>query len=173
MKPENACTFRAFPQRDEACIGLYPFIRLESRYLFRRGDNTCGSIYDDDANGVGSGLYGHEQQDMDLYLKEWNYDFIKIDYCGAKELGLEEEKRYATICEAIENTGRTDVSINICRWAFPGTWAKDMARSWRISSDIRPRWSSVKHIIEKNLYLSAYAGEDIIMTWICWKWAEG
>ena len=123
------------------------------------GDNTCGSIYDDDANGVGSGLYGHEQQDMDLYLKEWNYDFIKIDYCGAKELGLEEEKRYATICEAIENTGRTDVSINICRWAFPGTWAKDMARSWRISSDIRPRWSSVKHIIEKNLYLSAYAGE--------------
>lgn len=34
------------------------------------GDNTCGSIYDNDANGVGSGLYGHEQQDMDLYLKE-------------------------------------------------------------------------------------------------------
>lgn len=36
------------------------------------GDNTCGSIYDNDANGVGSGLYGHEQQDMDLYIKEWN-----------------------------------------------------------------------------------------------------
>lgn len=55
------------------------------------GDNTCGSIYDNDANGVGSGLYGHEQQDMDLYLKEWNYDFIKIDYCGGRELGLDEE----------------------------------------------------------------------------------
>lgn len=122
------------------------------------GDNTCGSIYDDDANGVGAGLYGHEQQDMDLYLKEWNYDFIKIDYCGAKELGLEEEKRYAAICEAIKNTGRTNVSINICRWAFPGSWARKMARSWRISPDIRPRWSSVKHIIGKNLYLSAYAG---------------
>ncbi len=123
------------------------------------GDNTCGSIYDDDANGVGAGLYGHEQQDMDLYLKEWNYDFIKIDYCGAQELGLDEEKRYAAICAAIQNTGRKDVSINICRWAFPGTWARTMARSWRISSDIRPRWSSVKNIIEKNLYLSAYAGE--------------
>lgn len=123
------------------------------------GDNTCGSIYDDDANGVGSGLYGHEQQDMDLYLKEWNYDFIKIDYCGGRELGLDEEKRYTTICEAIKNTGRTDVSINICRWAFPGAWAKSMARSWRISSDIRPRWESVKYIIRKNLYLSAYAGE--------------
>ncbi len=123
------------------------------------GDNTCGSIYDDDPNGVGAGLYGHEQQDMDLYLKEWNYDFIKIDYCGAKELGLDEEKRYTAICEAIKNTGRTDVSINICRWAFPGTWAKRLARSWRISPDIRPNWASVKHIIEKNLYLSAYAGK--------------
>lgn len=122
------------------------------------GHNTCGSIYDDDANGVGAGLYGHEQQDMDLYLKEWNYDFIKIDYCGARDLGLDEEKRYATICKAIKQTGRKDVSINICRWAFPGTWAQKMARSWRISPDIRPRWNSVKSIIAKNLYLSAYAG---------------
>ncbi len=122
------------------------------------GDNTCGSIYDNDANGVGSGLYGHEQQDMDLYLREWNYDFIKIDYCGARDLGLDEEKRYTAICEAIARTGRTDVSINICRWAFPGTWAKRLARSWRISEDIRPNWNSVKNIIGKNLYLSAYAG---------------
>ena len=121
------------------------------------GDNTCGSIYDNDANGVGSGLYGHEQQDMDLYIKEWNYDFIKIDYCGGRELGLDEEKRYNAICQAIANTGRTAVSINICRWAFPGTWAKKLARSWRISPDIRPKWNSVKGIIEKNLYLSAYA----------------
>lgn len=123
------------------------------------GDNTCGSIYDNDNNGVGAGLYGHEQQDMDLYLKEWNFDFIKIDYCGAQELGLDEEERYTAISKAIANTGRTDVSVNICRWAFPGTWAKKLARSWRISHDIRPNWASVKHIIEKNLYLSAYAGE--------------
>lgn len=34
---------------------------------------------------------------------------------------------------------------------------KTTARSWRISPDIRPRWNSVKGIIEKNLYLSAYA----------------
>lgn len=123
------------------------------------GHNTCGSIWDQDERGVGSGLYGHEQQDMDLYLKEWNYDFIKIDYCGALELGLDEEKRYDTICKAIEKTGCKDVSINICRWAFPGTWAKRMARSWRISGDIRPEWGSVKYIIDKNLYLAAYAGD--------------
>ena len=122
------------------------------------GDNTCGSIYDKDVNGVGAGLYGHELQDMQLFMKDWGFDFIKIDYCGALRLGLDEEERYQSIVDAIEATGRDDVSINICRWAFPGTWARRLARSWRISPDIRPRWSSVKNIIEKNLYLSAYAG---------------
>ena len=51
------------------------------------------------------------------------------------------------------------VSMNICRWAFPGTWAKKLASSWRISGDITPNWNSIKYIIGKNLYLSAYAGD--------------
>ena len=50
------------------------------------GSNTCGSIWDKDVNGVGSGLYGHEHQDADLYFNEWGFDFIKIDYCGAPPL---------------------------------------------------------------------------------------
>lgn len=124
------------------------------------GSNTCGSIWDNDMNGVGSGLYGHEYQDAALYFKEWGFDFIKIDYCGAgQELNLEEEKRYTEIRQAIDDLGCGHISINICRWAFPGTWARNLARSWRISSDIRPDWGSVKYIIGKNLYLSAYAGE--------------
>ncbi|WP_302561272.1 alpha-galactosidase D [Phocaeicola sartorii] len=124
------------------------------------GSNTCGSIWDKDMNGIGSGLYGHEYQDATLYFKEWGFDFIKIDYCGAgQELNLEEEKRYTEIRQAIDNLGCGHVSINICRWAFPGTWAGNLARSWRISADIRPEWGSVKYIIGKNLYLSAYAGE--------------
>ncbi|MDO4163394.1 MAG: alpha-galactosidase [Bacteroides sp.] len=147
-----------FPRGMRVVSDYIHSLGLRAGIYAEAGHNTCGSIYDDDAKGVGSGLYGHEQQDMDLYLRDWNYDFIKIDYCGALRLGLDEEKRYTTICEAIRRTGRTDVSINICRWAFPGTWAAKLARSWRISSDIRPRWSSVKGIIAKNLYLSAYAG---------------
>ena len=124
------------------------------------GSNTCGSIWDKDMNGIGSGLYGHEFQDATLYFKEWGFDFIKIDYCGAgQELNLEEEKRYTEIRQAIDDLGCGHVSINICRWAFPGTWARNLARSWRISADIRPEWGSVKYIIDKNLYLSAYAGE--------------
>ena len=124
------------------------------------GSNTCGSIWDNDERGIGSGLYGHERQDADLYFNEWEFDFIKIDYCGAGQtLALEEQKRYTEIREAIDAVSKRKVSINICRWAYPGTWAKDLARSWRISGDINPSWGSVKHIIGKNLYLSAYAGE--------------
>ncbi len=124
------------------------------------GSNTCGSRWNNDVNGVGSGLYGHERQDADLYFNEWDFDFIKLDYCGAgQELNLEEEKRYTEIREAIDQVAGKHISINICRWAYPGTWASKLARSWRISRDIHPNWESIKYIIDKNLYLSAYAGE--------------
>lgn len=123
------------------------------------GTNTCGSLWDADPNGVGVGLYGHEKQDADLYFNQWGFDFIKIDYCGAgQQLDLDERERYTAISKAIREVCPRDISVNICRWAFPGTWARDLARSWRISGDISPRWSSVKSIIRKNLYLSAYAG---------------
>ncbi len=136
-------------------LGLIPGIYSDA------GGNTCGSMYDDDPNGIGAGMYGHEEQDADLYFNEWNFDFIKIDYCGAgHQLNLDEEKRYGEIKAAIDRTVKgKKVAINICRWAFPGTWAKHLAKSWRISPDIRPRWSSVKRIIEMNMYLSAYCSD--------------
>lgn len=121
------------------------------------GSNTCGSRYDNDPNGFGAGLYGHEYQDAMLYFKDWDFDFIKIDYCGAgTDLNLEEQKRYTEIRQAIDSVGCKGVSLNICRWTFPGTWAKNVATSWRISPDIRPTWESIKQIVELNLPLSAY-----------------
>lgn len=122
------------------------------------GANTCGSLWDADPNGIGVGLYGHEKQDADLYFNQWGFDFIKIDYCGAgQQLDLDERERYTAISKAIREVCPRDISVNICRWAFPGTWARGLARSWRISGDISPHWSSVKSIIRKNLYLFAYA----------------
>ena len=124
------------------------------------GANTCGSIWDADKNGIGVGLYGYERQDADLFFNQWGFDFIKIDYCGAgQQLDLDEEERYTAITDAIREVANHKVALNICRWAYPGTWAKSIANSWRISADIYPAWESVKYIIDKNLYLSAYAGE--------------
>ena len=121
------------------------------------GDNTCGSVYNDDRNGVGAGLYGHDIQDAELYFREWGYDFIKIDYCGGQRLGLDERTRYERIREVIDSVAGRPVEINICRWAYPGTWVSSVGDSWRISEDIRPYWASIRNIISKNLYLSAYA----------------
>ena len=52
-----------------------------------------------------------------------------MDYCGGRKLKLDERTRYTEIANAIKATGRKDVRFNICRWAFPGTWAADIAGS--------------------------------------------
>jgi hypothetical protein len=120
------------------------------------GRNTCAS-YGGDASGRGAGLYGYDQADCALFFNELGFDFIKVDYCGAYHQKLEEKKRYCEIAHAIRMTGRTDVRMNICRWAFPGTWAASIAGSWRTTRDIRASWESIRGILAENLYLSAYA----------------
>ena len=121
------------------------------------GDNTCGSSYNKDLNGLGAGLWMHDVQDADQYFNNWNFDFIKIDYCGGIHRRLEERDRYEEIRQVIDSVAGRHIDINVCRWDYPGTWVEKLADSWRISEDIRPVWSSVRHIVEKNLYLSAYA----------------
>ena len=112
------------------------------------GAVTCGSIWDNDTIGRGAGLYGHEITGAHTYFADWDYDFIKIDYCGAgQELDLDEEERYTAIRQAIDSVAGKEVELNICRWAFPGTWAAGIASSWRISPDINPSWGSVRSII--------------------------
>ena len=120
------------------------------------GANTCGSM-GGDKSGIGAGLYGHDAADCELHFNELGFDFIKVDYCGGRKLKLEERARYTEIANAIKATGRKDVRFNICRWAFPGTWAAEIAGSWRTTCDIRASWKSVRDIIAENLYLSAYA----------------
>lgn len=120
------------------------------------GASTCGSMYDKDEAGVGAGIYGHEAEDAKLYFGDWDFDFIKIDYCGGIDLNLDERARYTSIRKSIDAV-KPGVSVNICRWAFPGTWAHDVATSWRISGDINAHWNSIKYVVDKNLYLSAFA----------------
>ena len=126
------------------------------------GRNTCGSMFNGDVTGKGVGLYEHDQQDADFFFKELGFDFIKVDFCGGSyyhnedHLVLDEQARYKSIAEAIRNTGRTDVRMNACRWAYPGTWINDAAFSWRTTGDINNSWNSVRDILAENLYMSAY-----------------
>ena len=121
------------------------------------GDNTCGSG-NQHAWGLGVGFAGHEEQDCKLYFIDWDFDFIKVDYCGGAHMKLDEREQYTKISNAIKNCGKPGIQYNICRWAYPGTWAKDVSLSWRTTGDIIDRWSTVRNILAENLYMSAYSG---------------
>lgn len=119
------------------------------------GADTCGSIWEGDKNGIGSGLYGHEQQDLDFFFKDLKFDFIKVDWCGGKKLGLDEKTQYTKIIDITKEIN-PNIVFNICRWEFPGIWAIKLADSWRISEDITPDFNKVLKIIEINSDLGKY-----------------
>lgn len=154
-----------FPNGMQTVVDYIHSKGLKAGIYSDAGENTCASYFGGDLIGKGVGLYGHDQEDIDLYFRKLGFDFIKVDFCGGEpgynedNLELSEQERYTAIHQAIVNTGRTDVRMNVCRWAFPGTWVHDVATSWRVTGDIYLGWNSVKGIIGENLYLSAYATE--------------
>ncbi len=154
---------RRFPNGMKPTVDGIHALGLKAGIYSDAGADTCGSMWagsgsgGKDAGGVGGGLYGHDAADCKLHFNDLGFDFIKVDYCGGGKLKLDERKRYTEIANAIKATGRKDVRLNLCRWAFPGTWAADIAESWRTTGDIRANWKSLKGIIKENLYLSAYA----------------
>jgi len=132
---------------------------LKAGYYTDAGANTCGSQYNGQTGGVGGGIYGHDQQDVDTIFKSWGFDFLKVDYCGGLVQKLDEKARYSAIRTAMNNTGRTDINYNVCRWQFPGSWVTTVADSWRISVDIYLSWISVLANLDKNAYLAAYCSQ--------------
>lgn len=124
------------------------------------GDNTCAYYYDNEQdNGIGVGLYGHDEQDLNMFLDEFGFDFIKVDWCGGVRHCLDEEERYTKIASVIDDirkrTGRCIV-FNICRWRFPGEWAVGIADSWRTGADITPDFKSVMQQLDNIKCLKKY-----------------
>jgi len=148
-----------FPHGMKALVDYIHLKGLKAGFYSEAGANTCGSVYNNQAGGVGAGLYQHDQQDINLFFKTYNFDFLKVDFCGGKEQLLDERTRYTDIKKAIDNTGRTDISYNVCRWQFPGAWVTSLANSWRISEDIHASWNSIMDVIEKNTYLAPFASQ--------------
>lgn len=136
-------------------LGLHPGIYSDA------GVMSCAAIWAKDPHGIGVGLEGHVEKDAELYFNKMGFEYIKIDYCGAgDELNLNPKDQYTKLINAINKVAKNPITINICRWAYPGNWAKGMANAWRISYDIEPNWKTIKYIIDKNLYLSAYASKE-------------
>ncbi|MDR0414220.1 MAG: alpha-galactosidase [Prevotellaceae bacterium] len=159
---------KKFPNGMKAVADYIHSRGLKAGIYSEAGNNTCGSMYDNDAFGLGVGFFGHEEQDVQTFFDEWDYDYIKVDFCGADRLRLDEKTQYTRIWNAIQSSAKAkaggEIRFNICRWAFPGTWVTKVGGSWRISADIRNSFSGnqggllgVRDIFEQNLYLAAYA----------------
>lgn len=63
------------------------------------GRNSCGQVYTpnfaNQPEGTVAerevGLYGHIDQDIALYFREWGFDYIKVDGCGIRGLGKDSD----------------------------------------------------------------------------------
>ncbi len=146
---------KLFPSGMRSLVDYIHSLGLKAGIYSDAGDNTCGSG-NKHAWGIGVGFAGHEEQDCKLYFIDWDFDFIKVDYCGGAHMNLDEQEQYTKISNAIKNCGKPGIIYNMCRWAYPGTWSADVADSWRTTGDIYDGWKSVRDILAENLYLAAY-----------------
>ncbi len=88
------------------------------------GRNSCGQIHSDDIPNKPSGtvaerevgLYGHVDQDIALYFREWGFDLIKVDGCGIRGLWPESPKvlsgEFRALTPLVDSgsLGRTDIA---------------------------------------------------------------
>ena len=146
---------KLFPSGMRSLVDYIHRLGLKAGIYSDAGDNTCGSG-NRQAWGLGVGLAGYEEQDCRLYFDDWDFDFIKVDYCGGAHMRLDEREQYTKIANAIKSCKKKGIVYNMCRWAYPGTWSSEVADSWRTTGDIYDAWKSVKDIVAENLYMSAY-----------------
>lgn len=146
-----------FPSGMKALADYIHSKGLKAGIYSEAGTDSCGSQWDNDPRGFGIGLYGHWEKDLNLMLKEWGYDFIKIDWCGGLREKLDEQEEYTRISKLVRKIN-SKVVYNVCRWQYPGDWVMDIADSWRISGDIAPSFNSITHIIDLNADLWMHAG---------------
>jgi len=63
------------------------------------GANNCSQAFAPNAPNLPEGtvaerevgLYGHIEQDIELYFKDWAFDYIKVDACGIRAFGPDSE----------------------------------------------------------------------------------
>lgn len=94
-KPKNSkgeTSFRPFTDKLHS-MGLKAGIYTDAGY------NACSQAYDlhspnlpeGDRLERSVGLYGHVDQDIKLYFKDWGFDYIKVDACGLNVYGPDRE----------------------------------------------------------------------------------
>jgi alpha-galactosidase len=115
------------------------------------GPNTCAGY---------EGSYGHEEQDARTYAA-WGIDYLKYDWCGARNLYTDEEMRavYQVMGDALLKAGHPIV-YSLCQYGRADVWkwgAEVGGNAWRTTGDIRDRWDSMTKIGFAQDELAAWA----------------
>jgi alpha-galactosidase len=104
------------------------------------GPNTCAGY---------EGSFGHEEQDARTYAA-WGIDYLKYDWCGARNLYADEEMRavYQIMGDALLRAGRPIV-YSLCQYGRAEVWKWGAAvggNAWRTTGDIRDTWDLMTKI---------------------------
>jgi len=131
----DGTSFRPFTDRLHA-MGLKAGIYTDI------GRNACSQAYDLDSPNLPEGttaerevgLDGHVVQDINLYFREWGFDYIKIDACGLADFvpGSELVKRhdYRALAPLIERGAINRTDIAAVRGRYEAAAAALQARTW-------------------------------------------
>jgi alpha-galactosidase len=94
------------------------------------GRNACSQAYDLHSPNLPQGttaerevgLDGHVSQDINLYFKDWGFDYIKIDACGLADFvpgsDLVKQQNYRALAPLIERNSINRTDINAVRTRY-------------------------------------------------------
>ena len=139
------------------------------------GRNACSQAYDLHSPNLPQGttaerevgLEGHVEQDINLYFKEWGFDYIKIDACGLADFkpgsALVKDQNYRALSPLIDRSainrtdikavrGRYEAVANALKAARPDNdyvlsicaWGMANVRSW--GKDVGNLWRTSSDI---------------------------
>ena len=116
------------------------------------GPNTCAGY---------EGSYLHEEQDARTYAA-WGIDYLKYDWCGARNLYSDEEMQavYQKMGDALRGSGRPIV-YSLCQYGRADVWKwgpEVGGNLWRTTGDISDSWASMSRIGFGQNDLAPYAG---------------
>ena len=149
-KDGNITTNKKFP--DMKALADYVHSKgLKIGIYSSPGPNTCAGY---------EGSYGHEEQDAKTYA-EWGIDYLKYDWCGARNLYKDEEMQavYQIMGEALLKVGRP-ILYSLCQYGRAEVWKwgpEVGGNTWRTTGDIRDTWESMSKIGFAQDALAPYA----------------